>query len=137
MYKIIVLCIGAIILITLANLSCSSSEEIKNENKVERDSLKYLVSVPPGMADVKAIVLKFTEENEDLVCQLKIQEVFAYGVSVSPLPPGTEIRLYISKNLLEKESKKIKDGEVIFARISQIRAPRDKEYWEIIMFNKY
>ncbi len=136
MCKIIILFSGAAILVALANFSCSSSEESKKENDAAADSLKYSISIPPGTADIKAEIINYTKEKENLICQLKIQEVFAYGASVSPLPPGTEIKLYISKNLLEKESKKIKEGDVILARISQIRAPGDKEYWEIIMFNK-
>jgi len=103
MYKIIVLFSGAVILVVLANFSCSSSEEIKDENKVERDSLKYLISIPPGTADIKAEIIDFSEEKEKYLCQIKILEVFEYGSSISPLPPGSEIKTYVPTSLVEHE----------------------------------
>jgi hypothetical protein len=136
MHKSIIQFSGVVILVALANFSCSSSEEKIKENDVMADSLKYIMSIPPGMADVKAEILKCSEENEDFKCRIIIREVFAYGASTSFLSPGIEIESYISKSLLEKESKKIKEGEVLLVRISQKRAPGDKEYWELIMFNK-
>jgi len=125
-----------ITLIAIIKLSCSSSEETKQENAASEDSLKYLISIPPGTADIKAEIIEFSEEKENYLCQIKILEVFEYGASISPLPPGTEIKAYIPISLVERESQKIKEKEIILARISQIRAPGDKEYWEIIMFNK-
>jgi len=136
MHKSIIQFSGVVILVALANFSCSSSEEKIKEDDAMADSLKYIKSIPPGMADVKAEILKCSEENEDFKCRIIIRKVFAYGASTSPLSPGTEIESYISKSLLEKESKKIKEGELIHVRISQKRAPGDKEYWELIMFNK-
>lgn len=136
MYKKIIQFSGVVILIAMANFSCSSSEEKIKENDVMADSLKYVMSIPPGMADVKAEVLKCSEENDDIKCRIIIREVFAYGSSTSLLSPGSEIESYISKSLLDKESRKIKEGEVLLVRISQKRAPGNKEYWELIMFNK-
>lgn len=136
MHKEIILLYGVVILIALVNFSCSSSEEKMKESDAVADSLKYLVSIPPGMADVKAEILKCSKETEDFNCKLIILEVFSYGSSTSPLLPGTEIDLYINKNISEEESKKLKEGKVILLRISQIRAPGDKEYWELIRFTK-
>jgi hypothetical protein len=117
-------------------ISCSSSEGTDKENNVSPDSLKYSKSIPPGTADIKAEIIEYSKEKDDIVCKLKILEVFAYGSSISPLPRGTEIDSYVSKNLLEKELKIINEGEIIHARVSQTRAFGDNEYWTIIMFNK-
>jgi hypothetical protein len=136
MYKIIILFPGVAILVAvMVSFSCSSSEEKIKQNDVMTDSLKYKMSIPPGMADVRAEILKCSEENEDFKCRILIKEILAYGSSTPMLSPGVEIESYVSKSLLEKESKKIKEGEIYLMRISQKRAPSDKEYWELIMFN--
>jgi hypothetical protein len=130
------LSLGIIIFVLLASFSCSSSEKAKEENNTSQDSLKHLMSLPPGTSDIKAEIIKCSEEKSELICRIKIQEVFSYGSSVSPLPPGTEIEVYIASNQLEQESKKIKENDIIFARISQTLAPENEQYWTIIMFNK-
>ncbi len=114
--------------------SCSSSEKTKDENDIiKKDSIKYSEYIPPGTASIKAEIIKIREETDYNVADLKILEVLEYGVSVSPLPPGKELEVTVSKNLLQE--KNIKPGEVIFGRIFQTRST-DTEYWELIMFNK-
>jgi len=124
---------GYLLILFSISFSCSSKETKKDNNSP--DSLKHLISIPPGTADVKAEILKYSKDESDFICRLKIREVFEYGASISPIPPNSEIEAYISKNLFEKEENKIKEGEIVSIRISKTSVPGDKEYWTITMFN--
>jgi hypothetical protein len=136
---------GIAVCMAIFCLSCSTSDDTKKDNIAPADSLEYHQndsnkrlekSIPPGTADIEAEIIGYTEEKDDLICKLKIIEVFAYGASVSPLPPGAEIDTYISKNLMDYDTKEIKAGKLILARVSQVFAPGDKKYWTIILINK-
>ncbi|MGE5859069.1 MAG: hypothetical protein ACM34J_00850 [Ignavibacteria bacterium] len=126
---------GYLLILFSLGFSCSSKETNKDNNSPPRSS-EDAISIPPNTADVEAEILNSYVRNSNNVCRLKIKEVFEYGAYVNPLPPGTEIEALLSEELLEKESKKIENGEEVFVRISQTSGPQAKDYWVIIMFNK-
>ena len=135
MFKRCPLAKGIFVFALLASFSCSSSEKTNEENNTSPNSLKHSISIPPGTADIKAEIINCSGEQSNLICKIKILEVFSYGAEVSPLPPGIEIEVYIDKSLSDQASKKINE-KIIFGRVSQTTAPEGKKYWTIVMFNK-
>ena len=132
--KKVILIVPIIIGALFISSCCSSKGNLKDENSIRNSKIPQ--NIPPGTADVKAEIINFVEEKDNFICRIKIHEVFEYGASIRPLPSGTEIDCYISKYLLEKEPRDFKEEEIILARVSQVNTPGDKNYYEIIMFNK-
>jgi len=130
MYKEILFII--INLVGLLLVSCSGSEKTDNKNNTPADTTQYIKQVPPGSADVKAEIVSRSVRNDDLVYKIKIIEVTGYGPAFSPLPPGKEIEVYLSKSLDKIEREKIKTVMVFSGRILQTRSPNG-DYWEIII----
>ena len=100
------------------------------KNKINRP-----ISIPPGTADIKAEIINIIDDDENMLCKLRIIDVIQYGAGTSPLPQGTVMEVYIPKTLLGKNPNKINSGDIIFVRVSEVKAIGDRRYWEIIMFN--
>lgn len=125
--------VGYFYILLSLSFSCSPKETEK-ENNFPSNKSKDSLSIPPGTADVNAELSDMSVSSSNYKCRLKIKEVIRYGAYVNPLPPGSEMEAFISKELYESESEKIKDGEV-FIRISHTNNPQNKGYWTIIMFH--
>jgi hypothetical protein len=114
---------------------CTTGKTITKQNNMNIDKNNSFVSLPPGMADIKAMMLESSLEKEVYRCKIKVLEVFGYGPSISQIPEGKEIYIYIPKHLVKSEEK-LEQGSITLARITEIKAMGDINYYELIMFNK-
>jgi hypothetical protein len=121
------------ILFSVYFASCCSSKE-NTELRMIKNKIDRPISIPPGTADIKAEIINIIDDEENYLLKLRIIDVIRYGAGTSPLPQGTKIEAYIPKALFENEPNKIKSNELIFVRVSEVKAMGDRRYWEIIMF---
>ncbi|RPH72363.1 hypothetical protein EHM76_05865, partial [bacterium] len=84
--------IGLISLSGLLSACCSSGKTVSKTN-VNADSLMYRtnVTLPPGNADIRVLILETTDLSEDNInCKVQVEEVTGYGAATPPLAVGAE-----------------------------------------------
>ena len=101
------------------------------------------ISLTPGTVRVKAIVLDREEKEMIYLCTFRIEETHGYGSATPPLPSGSEVKLEVSKLLIERNqiqaSKLLKKGNIVKATISfQESRPEIKEAvsWRVVKFHR-
>jgi len=131
-YLIVVMFFIGVVIIS-CNSSRSSEDKMSKENpKTEKPD----PSIPPspGQADVKALVKDLSENASNIIADVSIGEVLAYGASTPPLAPGTEVNILISKQAIIKNGNKIEQGKTLSMRISFNHGVNNNNAWKFVMF---
>lgn len=135
-----------IVALCLTLISCTSTGKdstLKPASSPKRPVSTTEKSLAPGTAKVTAEVLTRTEKERFYVCSFRIKTVHGYGSATPPLPPGTEIKVAISKTLLEKSSRTpsefLKNGNTLKMTLSyreNLLIKKALPSWRVIVFHK-
>lgn len=126
-----------LLFISAAAISCNSSRTSKNEagkENLKNEKPNPPVPLPPGQADVDAVIKDYSESNADIIATISINEVLRYGASTPPLAQGSEVKLLISKQLNDNKKDIFKKGEELLIRISFNRGMNNKRLWKLVSF---
>ena len=119
----------------VCSLSCSSGEKNTKEDKTIVKQIPA-ESLPPGNANITAQIKEVIQEEKNLTATLKIEEVFGYGPSTPPLPPGSEIKIYVPKSLIKDQENKLIEGEKLSMRIAFEKGAKEMNKWMFKYFVK-
>ena len=101
------------------------------------------ISFAPGTVRVTAVILDSEEKEKIFLCTFRIEETHGYGPATPPIPFGSEVKVEVTKFLLERNeiqaSELLKEDNLIKATI-RFQEPRpltgDAVSWRAIQFDK-
>lgn len=113
------------------NSSRSSGDRTNNEN-VKDERPKPPVPLPPGQADIKAVIKDYSENDAGIIASVEIDEVLRYGAATPPLAKGSEIRILIPEQVNSNQKDKFNKGNLLLMRISFNRGMANKGSWKLV-----
>ncbi|MEJ2615127.1 MAG: hypothetical protein P8Z35_09220 [Ignavibacteriaceae bacterium] len=122
------------IAIVFAACSSSVSKNTKEDKTIVKQ--KPAESLPPGNANVVAQIKEVNEEEKNITATINIEEVFGYGPSTPVIPPGSEIKIYVSKSLIKEKENKFIVGDELSMRIAFVRGANEINKWMFKYFIK-
>jgi hypothetical protein len=123
-------------------LGCSSSRnDVQEQEETSSSSTPPpVVSLSPESAKVEAYLLEYNQEEDHLICRIKIEKVIAYGSATPPLPSGTNIYVEISNKLLDANPevrRKFSNNEHLFGMTIKMNkggigiSANEKQIWKV------
>lgn len=125
-----------LLIISAAAISCNSSRS--SEDKASRETVKSekpnsSIPLPPGQSDIKAIVKNHSENGNNILAVIKVDEVLKNGPSAPPIAPGSEIELLIPKQYVNNNENRISAGDTLSMRISFNHGINNENTWKFEM----
>ncbi len=126
-------------------ICCAPQDENRDQNADPDKKIPVPadpISLAPGTVRVTAAVLDRAEKEKIYLCTFRIEETHGYGSATPPLPSGSEVKVEVSKFLLERNNiqapELLKKGNIIGATI-RFQEPRpmtdDEVSWRVVQFD--
>jgi len=91
---------------------------------------KNTISLPPGNAEVKVLIMEISANTGERNFKAKIEEVTGYGPATPMLAVGSEVEIYLPETSAKNDE--IKKDDRLYMRAYYQTAPEENGYWTFI-----